>query len=129
MAFTSNPIEYGFGTDPVVIRSHIDDLKGGVALDTTGYTEEFIKAGHVIIKTTEEGKDIYKPMPVSEGAYGSLPASHVYVGVVVATVPTDEPFVSVLTIGEVNDKLTPYPMDSIMSAFKTAVPTIVWAHD
>ena len=128
MAFSTNPIEYGFGNDPVVIRKHVDDLKGGVALDTTGYTEEFIKAGHVVIKKTEEGKDIYKPMPVSEGAYGSL-GDCTYVGVVVATVPTDEPFVSVLTIGEVNDKLTPYPMDSIMSAFKAAVPTIVWSHD
>lgn len=127
MAMTSSVTEYSMG--PEVVRSFIDTIKGGVVLDTTGYTEEYIKAGHIIIKTTDNGKDIYKPMPISGSAYAALPASHEYVGVNIHTVPTDEPFVAVLTIGEVNEKLLPYPIDSIKSAFKAAVPTINWAHD
>lgn len=127
MAMSTSPVEYH--NDPEVIRSFIDTVKGGVVLDTTGYSAEYIKAGHVIIKTTEEGKDIYKPMPLSGEAYDSLPASHVYVGINIHTIPTDEPFAAVLTIGEVNDKLVPYSMDSIIAAFKSAVPTINWAHD
>ena len=124
---SSNPVEYSMGNE--VIRTYIDTIKGGVVLDTTGFSEETIQAGHVIIKKTEEGKDIYKPMPLSGSAYDSLPASHVYVGINIHTIPTDEPFAAVLTIGEVNDKLVPFSMDSIMSAFKSAVPTINWAHD
>lgn len=124
---TSNPVEYSMGNE--VIRSYIDTVKGGATLDTTGYTPDTIKAGHVIIKVTDNGKDIYKPMPLSGEAYDSLPANHVYVGINIHDIPTDEPFAAVLTIGEVNDKLVPYPMDSIMSAFKSAVPTINWAHD
>jgi hypothetical protein len=127
MAMTTSPEEYSMGNE--VIRSFIDTIKGGVMLDTTGYTEEYIKAGHIIIKKTEEGKDIYQPMPVSGEAYDSLPVGCDYVGVNIHTVPTDEPFVAVLTIGEVNDKLVPFSMDSIMSDFKAAVPTINWAHD
>ena len=123
---TSNPTEYSFS--PEVVRSFIDTVKGGVVLDTTGYTEEYVKAGHIIIRDTETQKT-YKPMPLSNGAYDSLPEGYEYVGVNIHTVPTDEPFVAVLTIGEVNEKLLPYPITSIKSAFKSAVPTINWAQD
>ena len=126
MAMTSNPTEYSFS--PEVVRSFIDTVKGGVVLDTTGYTEEYVKAGHIIIRDTETQKT-YKPMPLSNGAYDSLPEGYEYVGVNIHTVPTDEPFVAVLTIGEVNEKLLPYPITSIKSAFKSAVPTINWAQD
>lgn len=126
MAMTTQPTEYSMGSE--VIRSFIDTIKGGVVLDTTGYTEENISAGHIIIRDSATQK-IYKPMPVSSGAYGSLPSGYEYVGVNIHTVPTDEPLVAVLTIGEVNDKLVPYPIDSIKAAFKAAVPTINWAHD
>lgn len=126
MAMTSSPVEYSMGNE--VIRSFIDTIKGGVVLDTEGYTLENIEAGQIIIRDTETQK-VYKPMPVVDGAYDSLPQGYEYVGVNIHTVPTDEPLVSVLTIGEVNDKLVPYSIDSIKSAFKAAVPTINWAHD
>lgn len=126
MAMTTSPVEYSMGNE--VIRSFIDTVKGGVVLDTTDFTEENIQAGHIIIRDTAT-QAIYKPMPVSDGAYGSLPEGYEYVGVNIHTVPTDEAFVAVLTIGEVNDKLVPFPIDSIKSDFKAAVPTINWAHD
>lgn len=126
MALTSQRTEYSFS--PEVIRSFIDTVKGGVVLDTTGYEEEYIQAGHIIIRDSATQKT-YKPMPLSDGAYGSLPEGYEYVGVNIHTVPKDEALVAVLTIGEVNENLLPYPITSIKSAFKSAVPTINWAHD
>ena len=120
---------FSFGKDPIIIRKYVDGLKAGVVLDVTGYNEPYVRCGQVIIRTVVDGKDYYKPMPVSEGAYASLPANHEYVGICVASVETSEPFVAVLTIGEVNDKALPYPIDSIKAAFKAAVPTIVFNHD
>lgn len=126
MAMSTQPTEYGFGNE--VIRSYIDTIKGGVVLDVTDYTEEYIQAGHLIIRDSETQKT-YKPMPVSGEAYDSLPAGYEYAGVLIATIPTDEAFAAVLTIGEVNEKLIPYPISSIKSDVKAALPTINWAQD
>ena len=123
---STSPVEYSLGNE--VIRSYIDTVKGGVVLDTEDFSEEEIKAGHIIIRDSET-QSIYKPMPLSGDAYDSLPEGYEYVGVNIHTVSKDEPFVAVLTIGEVNEKLIPYPITSIKSAFKAAVPTINWAHD
>lgn len=121
--------EFGFGLDPIVIRKELDDLKGGVVLDTTGYTEEFIYAGHPVIRDAATGLT-FKPFPVANGALGTLPEGYEYCGVVIRTKPTAEPFVSVLTAGEVNEKALKFPLTAaIKTAFKTAVPTIRWEHD
>jgi hypothetical protein len=120
---------YGYGMDPIVIRKHVDGVKGGVLLDVTGFTEEYVRCGHVIIRKTVEGKDVYMPMPVSDGAYASLPQGAVYYGICEATKSTAEPIVAVLTIGEVNDKALPFSIDSIKAAFMAAVPTIRFDHD
>ena len=99
---TNDYQEFGFGKDPIVIRKELDNIKGGVILDTTGYTEEFIHAGHPVIRDKENGVT-YKPFPVAEGALGTMPEGYEYCGVVIKTKPTAQPFVSVLTIGEVNE--------------------------
>lgn len=128
MAIDVGTIEsFGFGKDPIVIRKYIAGVKGGKVLDVSGFTEEFIRAGHVIIHDTTN--DVYKPMPVSGGAYGSLPSNHEYVGVAVATKSVKEPFVSIMHTGVVNDVASPYPLDTIKAALKTAVPTLVFEHD
>lgn len=128
MAFTTDYSEFGFEHDPIVIRSTIDTIKGGVALDVTDFPDEYIRAGHVIICDDATGS-VYKPMPVADGAYDTLPSGYHYAGVLISSIKTDEPLAAVLTIGEVNDKTLPYPIDTIKSAFKAAVPTINWAHD
>ena len=128
MAFTTDFTEFSFANDPIVIRSTIDTIKGGVALDTTGFTDEYVKAGHVIIADDATGS-VFKPMPVTNGAYDTLPIGYHYAGVLISTIKTDEPLAAVLTIGEVNEKALPYPIDTIKTAFKAAVPTINWAHD
>lgn len=121
--------EFGFGNDPIVIRHELDDLKGGVVLDTTDYAEEFIYAGHPIIRDVETGLT-FKPFPVADGALGTLPEGYEYVGVVIRTKPTAEPIVSVMTAGEVNDKALKFPLTAeIKEAIKAAVPTLRWEHD
>lgn len=115
------------GKESVVIRKYLNGITGGVVLDTTGFSEKFIQCGHVIILDTTSGE--YKPMPVSNGAYASLPDSCEFVGVSMTTVPVDTPHIGVITAGEVNDKAVPYSVDSIKAAIKTAVPTLQWGHD
>lgn len=118
---------FGFGTDPIVIRNYVAGIKGGKVLDVDGFSEEYIKAGHVIIMET--ATETYKPMPVKGGAYDSLPSGHEYVGVAYATKSTKEPFVAIMYAGTVNDKACPFPVDGIKAALKTALPTLVFNHD
>lgn len=123
----SNAEVFDSGKESVVIRNYVNGITGGVILDMTGFDEPFIKCGHVIIRSTADGE--YKPMPISAGAYASLPSNAEYVGICMTTAPKDTPHVGVMTAGEVNDKAVPYSVESIKSAFKTAVPTIQWGHD
>ena len=115
------------GMDSVVIRHYVAGIIGGRTLDVTGYTEPVIKAGHVVIRDTNT--DTYKPMPVSENSYSSLPSNHEYVGVVVCSKPTSEPLVGIMYDGEVNDVASPYPIDTIKDALKTALPKLSFMHD
>ena len=93
----------------------------------TDFEGDFIRKGHVIIynKTTE----VFKPMPVSGDAYATLPSGFEYAGVACATKSVKEPFVAIMYSGEVNDVASPYKVDSIKSALKTALPTLVFLHD
>ena len=118
---------FGFGKDPIVIRKYIAGIKGGKVLDVKDFTEDYIRAGHVIVR--DKTNDVYKPMPVSSGAYGSLPSNCEYVGVAVSTKSAKEPFVSIMHTGVVNDEASPYPLDTIKEALKAAVPTLVFEHD
>lgn len=106
--------------DSIVIIENIASIKGGKSLDTTGYTLDVLKAGHIIIKETATGN--YKPMPLAVGnlAYDTLPAGHVYVGVLVATILTKRPFAGVMLEGYVNENASPFPVATIKTAFMTA---------
>lgn len=118
---------FGFDKDPIVIRVYGKSVIGGRMLEVEGYTEEFIRKGQLIIR--DETNGVSKPMPVSNGAYGSLPQGYVYEGVAKATVSKNEPLVGVMYEGEVNDVASPYPVTSLLSALKTALPELKFAHD
>jgi hypothetical protein len=60
---TNEPREVISGNDNIVIVKNFDSVGGGRTLDTTGFTPEVIRAGHVIIKETATKE--YKPMPVT----------------------------------------------------------------
>ena len=118
--------------DSIVIRKYGAGINGGRTLDVSDMpaSVKCIKAGHVVIRSTED-ETLYKPMPVNAAgdAYESLPANYEYVGVVVATKPLDYPLVGIMYAGEVNDVASPYPVDSIKSDLKTALPGLVYMHD
>lgn len=118
---------FGFDKDPIVIRKYIAGYQQGKVLDVTGFTEEYIRKGHVIIYNKDT--EVYKPMPVKGGEYDTLPEGHEYAGVACATKSVKEPFVAIMYSGEVNDVASPYSVDKIKDALKTAVPTLVFKHD
>lgn len=125
------------GNDDVVIQKYISGIKGGRTLDMEGFTDKMVKAGHVII--TKDG--VYKPMPVTPATaavgdspatpagYGTLPTGYSYAGVLYRTIPASKPFASIMTWGEVNSECIPYPMTSILTAFKAACPHIDFIKD
>lgn len=121
--------EVSFGKDNVVIRHYVSGIIGGKVLDVTGFPNDVICAGHIVIRDTEN--DVYKPMPLNGAgtAYASLPSNHEYVGVVVATKLAKEPLVGIMYAGEVNDVASPYSVGGIKAALKTALPTLVFKHD
>lgn len=128
-----DPIEIGWskeiisGPESIIIRNYVDGIKGGKVLDMAGFTEDILKCGHVIIKKNET----YKPMPVSNGAYASLPEGYAYAGICVTTVDWKKQgsLVGIMTAGEVNDSALPFAISGIAAAFKAAVPTLRFDHD
>ncbi len=118
--------------DSIVIRKYGAGIIGGRTLDMTDFPSDLkcIKAGHVVIRSTED-ETLYKPMPVASGgkAYAALPDGYEYVGVVVATKPVDYPLVGIMYAGEVNDAASPYPVSEIKSAMKAALPDLHYMHD
>lgn len=113
--------------DSVVIRHYVAGIKGGVTLDVTGFPNEVIKAGHVVIYDTIA--DVYKPMPIEGAVYAALPEHCEYAGVVVCTKQTKAAMVGVMYAGEVNDIASPYPVEDIKEAMKVALPQLVFMHD
>lgn len=116
------------GMDSVVIRKYGSGIIGGRTLDVTNVATDVIKAGHVIIRSTADDTD-YKPMPVKDDAYDTLTSGYEYAGVLVRSITKKEPLAAIMYAGEVNDKASPYPVDSIKAAMKTALPGLVFMHD
>lgn len=113
--------------DSIVIVANLENIPGGKTLDTTGFSPAVIPAGHLVIEETATG--VLKPMPVSGTAYGSLPNGHTYKGVVVSSVLTTKPFVSVMVRGTVNKNASKYTISSVLSAVKTALSLIRFIED
>lgn len=101
----------GSKTDVAIVHK-LADLPGGRALDTTGFTNEVIKSGHVIIRET--ATDVYKPMPISGDAYAALPSGHEFFGVLDGTILTAKPAAAIMVEGTVNDLASPYPPTDAM---------------
>lgn len=116
------------GNDSIVIRRLISSVIGGRTLDMTGFPDKFVKAGHPVIH--EASTDTWKPFPVADGKFAAMPENHVYKGVVIATKPSDKPFVGIMYAGEVNDMAMPYELtDEMRASLKEALPQLVFNHD
>ncbi len=108
------------GNDSIVIIRNLEVIPGGHTLDTTGFADEVIRAGHLIIERTADGELL--PLPVT----GILPASHTYKGVLVASVLTAQPHASIMVRGSVNQLAVLYP---IPAGAVTALPLIRFTQD
>lgn len=66
----------------------------------------------------------------ADTTYDSLPGSHSYVGVLIATINKSRPFAGILVRGTVNEEAAPYSMSTIKAAFNTATgDRIRWTSD
>ena len=111
----------------VVILQVLDTIQGGVTLDTTGFTADYIEAGHVLIQETATG--VVKPLGFTGANFDALPEDHAYYGISLTTVQTSEPFVGVLVQGAVNYKAMPYNATSILTALRTALNNVEFRSD
>ncbi len=94
--------EYGNGRDGIAIKKYSHGIEGGVALDCKDFPDDYICAGHGVIK--EEG--VYKPQPVDGSKHAFL------VGVVRATTSISRPSVGVMTSGYINNAVLKYPFSA-----------------
>lgn len=121
---------FSFENDPIVIRADFRGIEGGKVLNVDGYGEEYIRAGQLIIRESDKEDPEYKPLGVENGNYKALPEGYEYAGICRATKSAKEPFVGIMTWGEVNDIASPYPITAALkSALKTALPHITFEHD
>ncbi len=128
----NEPQEVLTGYDNIVIVDNFQSIRGGRTLDVTGFAPEVIKAGHVIIQETATKE--YKPMPVNltdvdNPVYAALPEGHTYAGILIASILTKKPFAGIMVRGTVNHAAAPYPMTSILTAVKAALPLIDFRED
>lgn len=65
----------------------------------------------------------------TDGAYGALPAGHVYAGILIGSILTKKPFAGIMVRGTVNPAAAPFSMTSILSAVKAALPLIDFRED
>lgn len=117
------------GNDNVVIVDVFQSVRGGRTLDVTGFPNNVIHAGHLVIMETATKE--YKPMPLTPAktGYDALPAGHEYAGVVIQSKETKDPRVGILLRGTVNYKAAPFDMTSILDAVKEALNLIKFVED
>lgn len=91
----------------------------------TGYAAgDVLSAAAANIGGTGTGFTVVVRSVNEAGAYGSLPANHVYAGILISSVPTAKPFAGIMVRGNFNPVAAPYDFATIAAAFKTALPTI-----
>jgi hypothetical protein len=94
----------------------------GVTLVTAGKN---YKAGDTLTAAITGGSGFsVTAATVASAAYETLPDGHTYAGILIASIPSKRPFAGILVRGTVNPAAAPFPMDSILSAVKTALPLI-----
>lgn len=123
---TTSDTELLFGKDDVIVQKFIADIPGGRTIDFTGWEDNTISAGTVIIKGTVSGATVYRPFPVTEGAYGTITSGFAVCGVLYRTITRTNPQGSILIDAVLNEAALPYAMTS---AQKTALPNIKFTQD
>lgn len=126
------------GLDGIILKQNISDKIGGVALDATGFPNDYIRTGHLVIYNPAVANS-HKPMPLNaQGtAYATLPENFQYYGVVVNSVRKQgNGFgVGVCHRGEMNPAVKNVENGvmgidgALLTAVKTALPLLVLRKD
>lgn len=131
----------GVDLDSLVVRENYTATDGGVTLDMTGYARDYIRAGHVIIRTADAanaGLYIYKPMPVTGAdaatVYGALPADHEYYGHAVQSAFASQPHVGVTYHGKINHLVVNpvagyFDLATILAALQAELTHVIYKGD
>lgn len=121
---------YDTGNDAVVIRQYLGGITGGRALDYSNFTDEVIRAGHIIVRKEIDGAYEYSPLETEGGKYKDKASDAEYAGVVVRSRMKGEA-VAIMDNGRVNDIAMPYEFKDATQreAIKTALPCLVFEHD
>jgi len=91
----------------------------------TGYVVgDILSAAAANIGTVGTGFNVPVSGVQTAAAYASLPASHTYEGVLLASILTAKPFAGIMVRGSINPVAAPYDFSTIAAAFKTAMPLI-----
>lgn len=114
ISYNDDVLNISGANDSIVIIRDLADVPAGVVLDVTGITADAIEAGHIIIQN--ETTKTYKPLGVSDGAYGSLDAGYKYAGVLKSTISVKKPHGAITTIGQVNAQACPYAITDAIAA-------------
>lgn len=74
---TGGSLQYSEDYDSIILTDYFQGKRGGVTLDYSGYPFDFIRAGHVIIKSST-GE--HKPMPVNPATVNGVATTNTLVG-------------------------------------------------
>lgn len=102
------------GNDYKVIVRDLADIPGGRTLDVSSWSDDVIRAGHVIKHNTST--DEYAPLGLSGTAYASLGENEEYAGVLKVSILKARPLAAIMTMGEVNAAASPYAITSTIAA-------------
>lgn len=107
------------GNDFKVIVRDLADIPGGRSLDVSAWSEDIIRAGHIIKHNTATGE--FAPLGVADGAYTTLGEGEEYAGVLKVSILKGKALAAIMTMGEVNAAASPYP---VTAAIKEGLPQI-----
>lgn len=102
------------GNDYKVIVRDLADVPGGRSLDVSSWSDNVIRAGHIIKYNSSTGE--YAPLGVSDGAYASLSEGEEYAGVLKVSILKDRALAAIMTMGEVNAAASPFPITGDIAA-------------
>lgn len=109
------------GNDSKVIIRNLAAIPGGVTLDMSNWSGDYLRAGHIIKR---DANGVYSPLGVtgsSNDTYASLEAGEEFAGVLITSILKSKPFAPVMVIGAVNAAASPY---AVTDTIKAGLPRI-----
>lgn len=112
---TQNLIQHGdtvdTSLDNVIVQKVHDTVPGGRTLETEGFPDSEIRAGHVVL---HNGTDY-----VPQGVNGGIPEGSQVIGVLITSILKSKPEAAIMTRGIINEVQLAYPINAETKAALT----------